>query len=99
MRKIEVETLQDRTDHYSRLATIHARRWIHRAIGNLALGIALRRIQRFEEVEHFGEIIRTEDREGAVTDEQVRADGGDTVNISRDGVDGHAVVEGDPRSD
>ena len=39
------------------------------------------RVQRFEETENLGEVVWAEDREGTVTDEQVRADRRDTVDL------------------
>lgn len=57
------------------------------------------RVRRFEEAEDFGKVVGAEDRGSAIPDEQVRTDGGDTVNVARDGLDGHSVVEGDSRCD
>jgi hypothetical protein len=57
------------------------------------------RIQWFEESEYLGEVFLSQDREGAVADEQIRADGSDAVDVARDRVDGHPVIEGDPRGD
>jgi hypothetical protein len=57
------------------------------------------RIERFKEAKYLAKIVGAEDREGAVADEQIRADRGHTVDVSRDGVDGYAVVECDPRGD
>jgi hypothetical protein len=57
------------------------------------------RVEGLKEVEHFSEIIGAEDRKRTVPDEQVRADRRDAVDVSWYRVDGHAVVEGDPRGD
>jgi hypothetical protein len=56
-------------------------------------------VQGFEEADHLSEVLRTQDRERSVTDEQVRAYGCHPVDVARDCVDGHPVVEGDPCGD
>ncbi len=65
----------------------------------LPAAMASLRVQRFEEAEHLGEVARTEDGERAVTDQQVRADRCDAVDVSWDGVHGYPVIERDPCGD
>ena len=57
------------------------------------------RIQRFEESEHLGQVVRSHDGERSVTDEQVRADRRHPVDVAGDCIDGYPLIEGDPRSD
>ena len=56
-------------------------------------------VQWFEEAEDLSEILRTQDRERPVADEQVCAHGCNTVDVTGHRIDGYPVVECDPCGD